>query len=103
MTSGMWKGFACFLGGYRAPSAPTSKSNAKISIFLFALRGCATCQRCNGVPESPGTLPSVGMWGNLRCLDVHEQVSHARQFPHGPDVQLGRGDPLRDPQSRFSV
>jgi hypothetical protein len=30
--------------------------------------------------------------GDLRCLDVH-----ARQFPHGPDVQLGRGDPLPRP------
>ena len=34
---------------------------------------------------------------------VSPQVDDGRQFPHGPDVQLGRGDPLRDPQSRFSV
>ena len=34
---------------------------------------------------------------------VSPQVDDGGQFPHGPDVQLGRGDPLRDPQSRFSV
>ena len=65
--------------------------------FFSALRGAATCQWCNVGAGKRGTLPSVGMWGNLRCLDVHEQVSHARQFPRGPDVQLGRGDPLPRP------
>ena len=82
-----------------------SKSNSKISNFflLYAELRLANGGWWNVGAGKRGTLPSVGMWGNLRCLDVHEQVSHARQFPHGPDVQLGRGDPLRDPQSRFSV
>ena len=45
--------------------------------------------------SSRGTMPEVSL--------VSPQVDDGRQFPHGPDVQLGRGDPLRDPQSRFSV
>ena len=42
-----------------------------------------------------GTMPDVSL--------VSPQVDDGGQFPHGPDVQLGRGDPLRDPQSGFSV
>ena len=74
-----------------------SKSNSKISNFFCSTRSCATRQQGNSARRCAETLPSVGMWGNLRCLDVHEQVSHARQFPRGPDVQLGRGDPLPRP------
>ena len=82
-----------------------SKSNSKISNFflLYAeLRNSPTGEFGPGTPGNSAERRHVGNF-NLRCLDVHEQVSHARQFPHGPDVQLGRGDPLRDPQSRFSV
>ena len=76
-----------------------SKSNSKISNFFLLY---AAAQLANGAtslvgPGKPGTLPSVGMWDNLQCLDVHEQVSRARQFPRGPDVQLRRGDPLPRP------
>ena len=39
--------------------------------------------------SSRGTMPEVSL--------VSPQVDDGRQFPHGPDVQLGRGDPLRDP------
>ena len=45
--------------------------------------------------SSRGIMPEVSL--------VSPQVGDGGQFPHGPDVQLGRGDPLRDPQSRFSV
>eukprot|EP00966_Prymnesium_polylepis_P256066 5915348-Prymnesium_polylepis.1 len=80
-----------------------SKSNAKISKFLLFYAELRNLPTVEFGPGTPGTLPGVGMWGNLQCLDVHEQVSHARPDGHGPDVQLGRGNPLPRPAtSRLS-
>ena len=80
-----------------------SKSNSKISKFflLYAerqlaggmMRARGSAERCRA--SSRGMMPEVSL--------VSPQVDDGGQFPHGPDVQLGRGDPLRDPQSRFSV
>ena len=62
--------------------------------FFSALRGATTRERWNVVPGSPGTLPSVGMWGDLRCLDVHEQVSRPL-FLRNTDAARLRVGPLR--------